>query len=269
MSCLHRIGFLSSAWAVLVIAAITACAPRAPQTVNGRFVQRALELEGATYRYQVFVPSPRSGGDRPAIVLFLHGVGERGSDNGKQISAGLGPHVRAHSADFPAIVVFPQALDDRAWTGATARMALAALAAASHEFQGDPRRTYLTGLSMGGYGTWEVALLEPQRFAALVPICGAITPHRDHPTLLVAQLANEADPHAAVASRLRGVPVWIFHGARDDMVPPDDDRRLAAAFAAAGARDARYTEFPEADHNAWDPAYAMPELWAWLFAQHR
>lgn len=264
-----RIRLLSTVWAVVIVAALSACASMTPQAMDGRFVQRTLELDGTAYSYQVFVPSLKAGGEVPAIVLFLHGIGERGHDNDKQLTAGLGPHVRAHSADFPAIVVFPQAPDDQYWTGATARMALAALAAATREFHGDPQRTYLTGLSMGGFGTWEVALLQPQRFAALVPISGALSLRREGQTFSVTPIAHETDPHAAVVARLRDVPIWIFHGARDDVVPPDDDRRLAAAFAAAGAKDARYTEFPGARHNAWDPAYAMPGLWTWLFAQHR
>jgi predicted peptidase len=80
--------------------------------------------------------------------------------------------------------------------------------------------------------------------------------------------ASEPDPFSALASRLRTMPIWIFHGAKDDVVPLEDDRRTSAALKAVG-NDVRYSELPEANHNAWDPAYAMPELWTWLFAQHR
>jgi predicted peptidase len=120
---------------------------------------------------------------------------------------------------------------------------------------------------MGGYGTWELALLQPRRFAALVPICGALLPPRDERDLYVTPLAGVADPYATLAVQLRHVPTWIFHGAMDDLVPPTDDRRTHAALKAVGA-DVRYTEFPDANHNSWDPAYALPELWAWLFVQH-
>jgi predicted peptidase len=216
----------------------------------------------------VFVPSRAAGGRHPPIILFLHGTGERGSDGEKPTKVGIGPHVREHMADFPAIVVFAQAPDDRDWMGPTAQLAIDELDAASREFHADPKRTYLTGLSMGGYGTWEVALMQPDRFAALAPICGALTPPRDERNLYVTPLAGAADPYATLAQRLHHVPVWIFHGAKDDLVPLDDDRKTYAALKAAGA-DVRYTEFPDANHNAWDPAYAMPELWSWLFAQEK
>ena len=112
---------------------------------------------------------------------------------------------------------------------------------------------------------------DPERFAALAPVCGAVRPPRaERATLFVAAVANEADPYAAIARRLHEVPTWIFHGAKDDLVPPEDDRLLAAAFRAAGAKDLRHTEFPDANHNSWDPAYSQtPEFWTWLFAQKR
>ena len=82
-------------------------------------------------------------------------------------------------------------------------------------------------------------------------------------------VAAEADPYQAMALRLKDTPVWIFHGARDDVVRPDDDRRLHAAFQQADARDVRYTEYPQGNHNAWDATYADPAMWQWLFAQRR
>lgn len=247
----------------------TACQPR-PTLVPepGRFVQRDLVQDGRDVRYLVFVPSAAHPRPLP-VVLFLHGSGERGSDNQAQAAVGLGPWLRANASRFPALVVFPQAADDGEWAGANARMALAALDAASAEFGGDPDRTYATGMSMGGYGTWELALLEPGRFAALVPVCGGVlAPRTVRPSLHVTAVAGEADPHAALVQRLAHVPAWMFHGARDEAVPPDDDRRLQQLAGAAGA-DFRYTEYPEGGHNAWDAAYADPAMWAWLFAQRR
>ena len=234
----------------------------------GQFVERTVSLSDGPHRYQVFVPAQAAGGRHPPVILFLHGTGERGSDGAKPTLVGLGPHVRAQAANFPAIVVFPQAPDERDWNGIAADLALAALEQATREFHGDRDRTYLTGLSMGGYGVWELALREPRRFAALVPVCGALLPPRDERALFVTPLAGEADPYAALARALHDVPSWIFHGAKDDLVPPRDDRLTYAALEAAGA-DVRYTEFPDANHNAWDPAYATPALWTWLFAQRR
>ena len=251
---------------LLVTIVLAACASSPRRAAQGEFVERELQLDGRTHRYQVFVPAGSEDGKRP-VILFLHGSGERGDDNRSQLAVGLGPHVRAHAADFPAIVVFPQAPADSEWNQLV-DVTLAQLDAATREFGGDPDRTYLTGLSMGGYGVWELALQQGYRFAALVPVCGGLV-HPRRPSMAVAAVAGEADPYTAAAQRLRGTPVWIFHGARDASVPVDYSRRLHAALQAAGARAARYTEFPEADHNSWDPAYAVPELWDWLFAQRQ
>lgn len=240
------------------------------ETPGGRFVSRELALNGQTYQYQVFVPSRLAKGKTP-VILFLHGSGERGSDGEKQTQAGLGPYLRAHAEEFPAIVVFPQSPDNRSWDGDVAQMAFAVLDAATDEFSGDPDRVYLTGMSRGGYGTFELAILQPRRFAALAPVCGGITPPGTRPDLddlQVSSVASHPDPFVEAARQLRHIPTWMFHGAKDDVVPPAQSRRMYAAMKATGA-DVRYTEFPEAGHNAWDSAYRSPELWTWLFAQHR
>lgn len=262
-----------NAWPSLLLPLLlAACAtPSAPRD-TGAFVERSVEVAGATHRYQVFVPASKAGGGMPPAILFLHGSGERGSDNRKQVEVGIGPHLRAHLDDFPALVVLPQAAEGTEWTDAAGPVAMAALDAALREFHGDPARVYLTGMSMGGYGTWELALQHPARFAALAPVCGGITVdwNDERPGLRAKSVDGAADPFAEAARRLRDVPVWIFHGGKDDIVPPAQSRRMAAALKAAGARDARYTEFPDANHNSWDPAYsATPELWTWLFAQKR
>lgn len=244
-----------------------ACQPRpGSPPEGGRFVQRELVHDGRSYRYAVFVPAATEARPLP-VVLFLHGSGERGRDGHAQTTAGLGNWIRGQAGSFPALVVFPQVPGNEEWMGANARMALATLDAASSEFNGDPRRTYATGMSMGGYGVWEVALLAPDRFAALVPVCGGVRiPREARPTLFVTAVANEADPYTALATRLEQVPAWIFHGALDDLVPPTDDRRLFEAARAVGA-DFRYTEYPAGNHNAWDATYSDPAMWDWLFDQ--
>ena len=234
----------------------------------GHFVDRELVHEGRRYPYAVFVPSSTHQAPLP-VVLFLHGSGERGSDGQAPATAGLGNWLRRNMDAFPARVVFPQVPEGGEWTGDSVAMAFAALDAATAEFDGDRSRTYLTGMSMGGYGTWEVALAAPQRFAALVPVCGGVKPPRaERPTLFVTAVAGEADPYTALASRLKHVPAWLFHGARDDLVPAEDDRRLHRAAQAVGA-DFRYTEYPDGNHNAWDATYSDAAMWAWLFAQRR
>ena len=254
--------------ALLTVMALASCSTTGESGTTGRFVERAITSDGATRGYQVFVPAVQPHGGKLPIILFLHGSGERGSDNRIQLDAGLGPYVREHAADFPAIVVFPQVQGKGEWMGANVDMALAALDAASREFGGDPRRTYLTGLSMGGYGTWETALKAPTRFAALVPICGALLAPNDERALYVTGVADAPDPYAALAGKLHQVPVWIFHGAKDDAVSPVDDRKTFAAFKAAGA-EVQYTEFPDAGHNSWDATYRLDAMWDWLFAQRK
>ncbi len=255
--------------AVALVLMLSACATTPHEEPPGRFVERSVIVDGATHRYQVFVPSQKAGGRHPPVVLFLHGSGERSTDNQRQVEVGLGPHVRAHAADFPAIVVFPQSPDGTSWTGTQARVALAALDASLDEFDGDDDRIVLTGMSRGGYGVFELAIMEPRMFAALVPVCGGVTQPpglKEH--LQVESVALAPDPFAAAAQKLQRLPVWAFHGAKDDVVTPDQSRHMVEALRRLGG-NVRYTEFADAGHNAWDAAYATPELWGWAFAQRR
>lgn len=260
-----RIQWLLMAGIALLLAS---CSTTPVLPDRGGFVERSVTLDGTTHRYQVFVPGRAAAGNGPPVILFLHGSGERGDDNRAQVAVGLGPVVRARSDDFPAIVVFPQAPADNEW-GQVADVVFAQLDAAMQEFGGDPRRVVLTGMSMGGYGTWDYAMRAPDRFAALVPVCGGLV-HPRRPSMAVAGLAGVVDPYAVVAQKLKDVPTWIFHGAQDDVVPPEYSRRMADALQSFGAKDARFTEFPDANHNSWDPAYARtPALWDWVFQQER
>ena len=248
--------------ALLPLAMLVTACTSLPEAPMDHFHARTVTVDGKVSRYQVFVSEAASQatGPRP-VVLFLHGSGERGRDGIRQTEAGMGPYLRDHAADFPAVVVLPQVPEDQEWAGHNNRVALAALDAAMTEFNGDPARQYLTGMSMGGYGSWNIALDVPARFAAIVPVCGAVlAPREERQTLYVAAVAHERDPYAVIAQRLKHVPAWLFHGALDDVVPPADDRRLVAAFKAAGARDIRYTEYPQGNHNAWDATYADPAM---------
>ena len=237
---------------------------------KGQFLARQLEFEGRQFRYQVFVPAATAAphGARP-LVLFLHGSGERGDDGLKPTLAGIGPWLTQNMDTFPALVVFPQVPEGEEWRGRNASMALAVLDAASKEFAADPQRIYLTGISMGGYGSWELALTRPNQFAALVPICGALrAPRADRPGLMVDQVAGATDPYQSTVSRLRDLPTWIFHGALDELVPTTDDRAIAAASRQMGA-GFRYTEYPDVHHNAWDATYRNPAMWEWMLSQKR
>jgi predicted peptidase len=235
------------------------------------FLDRTLSLHGTTYKYQVFVPDSWSAKQKWPIILFLHGAGERGNDGLLQTDIGLPHAIRENRSRFPVIVVIPQCPTGRWWSELDMEeVSLGALTAASQEFKGDPKRTYLTGLSMGGYGSWSLAHEYPGKFAAIVPICGGIvTPDstlKAHPGLAKNSLPDDPKSGDYVAKQIGKTPVWIFHGADDDTVPVEGSRKIYAVLKAAGA-NVRYTEYPGVGHKSWDKAYAEPELMPWLLSQ--
>ena len=182
------------------------------------------------------------------LVLFLHGAGERGSDLEKVTTQGLPTVLGAH-APFPepALVVAPQCPAESWWT-----LELGALETLLDEVQAqhpvDTNRVYLTGLSMGGYGSWHLALKSPERFAALTPVCGGgISP---------------------LAHRLTALPTWVFHGADDRVVPLSASENMVEAVRNAGGQ-VKFTVYPDTGHDSWTRAYSEPELYTWLFAQRR
>ncbi|MDQ3223468.1 MAG: prolyl oligopeptidase family serine peptidase [Gemmatimonadota bacterium] len=230
------------------------------------FLDRTVTIGGKPLRYQVYVPSDYTPAKRWPVILFLHGAGERGTDGIRQTEVGLGTAIRQNARWFPAIVVLPQAPPDSIWRGSVAQGALAALERSIREFHGDRTRLYLTGLSMGGYGVWTLALQRPALFAAIVAVCGGLLPP-SHFTELEVNLGGP-DPYAALARRLGGIPAWLFHGAADSVIPATESRQIHAAFQQAGS-PVRYTEYPGVGHNSWDSAFSDPKLWEWLFAQRR
>ncbi len=241
----------------------------APARVQTGFLDRTITISGTSYQYQVYVPVDYRSKKSWPVILFLHGAGERGSDGLLQTDVGIGHAIRHDPTRFPFIVVLPQCRRDKIWGEVDMQaLALGSLDAAIKEFHGDRKRVYLTGLSMGGYGTWELAARNPGRFAAIAPICGGVQPLKQWPQLRVTLVddAKIADPFAEIALRLGKTPVWIFHGEADPTVPVEQSRQMAAALKAAGA-DFKYSEYPSVGHNAWDKAYAEAELTPWLLEQ--
>ncbi len=239
-----------------------ALAPLASARETG-FLDRVVTVEGKAYAYQVYVPRGFSGKRGSPIILALHGAGERGSDGLLQTEVGLGGAIRRHPERWPAIVVFPQAPPEQPWQGLPARVAMMALAQEEQAFRTDPDRVYLMGLSMGGNGTWYLAYNNPERFAAIVPVCGFAGTFRALPAV-----APGPDPYAALAVKIARLPVWIVHGAADSVVPVGESRKMAAALQAAGA-NVTYKELPGVNHNSWDPGFGDAALPAWLFQQRR
>jgi predicted peptidase len=238
------------------------------QQVQTGFLDRNVTLAGHAYHYQVYVPADYQTKSSWPAILFLHGAGERGDDGLLQTAVGLGAAIRQNPSRYPAIVVLPQAPVDSQWVGVPADMAVAALQQTLREFHIDANRVYLTGLSMGGHGTWYVAYRHAELFAAIVPICGWV---RDFPQFkgsVPVVPGDSASVMSNLAQHLGKVAIWIFHGEVDPVVNVNGSRTPAAALKAAGI-DVRYTELLGMGHNVWDAAYGSDEFVHWLFAQQR
>lgn len=195
-------------------------------------------------RYLVFLPRGYTQTNkRWPLILFLHGVGERG-DSLDLVKLHGPPKLVQDWEDFPFVVVSPQAPSGEAWSPDVLTGLLDEVVA---KFPIDPDRVYLTGLSMGGYGAWALAIKHPERFAAVVPISGGGNPAR--------------------VCALKDLPVWAFHGARDSVVPVRHSEQMAQALQACGGK-VTLTIYPDATHDAWTRTYANPDLYEWLL-QHR
>jgi predicted peptidase len=241
------------------------------QALETGFLNRIVSVDGTEHRYQVFVPREYKSSVPWPVVLALHGGGERGNDGSIQTDVGLGRAIRRHADRFPAIVVFPQspAGDTPGWQSLGARVALTALDSTMAAFNTDASRVYLTGLSMGGNGSWYLAYHHADRFAAAIIVCGWVGARRIGATAYSAIAPeSEADQFAAVAQRIGRLPVWIFHGDADPVVPVAESRGMAEALRRTGA-NVQYSELSGVGHNAWDPAYERADLIDWMFKQRR
>jgi acetyl esterase/lipase len=265
---------LSAAWAFAPHAAIPAATspieskahrekPEPPQETG--FLNRRIELHGASYRFQVYLPEDWRRDDHKLwpIILFLHGRGERGSEGMWQTQIGLPAAVRDHPDRWPFVIVMPQCPLTDYWTDPEMMaMAMAALDRETEEFHGDPDRTYLSGLSLGGYGAWELARAYPRRWAAIAIAAGGIfwsyAPERwDEVKTLPADYAR------AIAR----TPVWLFHGADDPVVPLREDDLMFEALKANGGH-VRLWVYQGLKHDCWSRAYDEPDLPRWLLSHH-
>lgn len=233
--------------------------------VERGFVEKTIEINAQSYSYTVFVPDDWSPVEEWPVILFLHGAGERGNDNRAQTEVGLGVAIRRDQRRFPAIVVMPQCRRGVWWNDPTMeQLALQTLDKAIEEYNGDSDRVYLTGLSMGGYGTFYLGGKYPGRFAALVPICGGIVP----PFRARETGPADGDPYLRAAEKIGLTPTWIFHGGADPAVPVSESRSMAAALKKVGNR-VKYTEYEGVGHNSWDRAFSDPGLVGWMLSKRR
>jgi predicted peptidase len=239
---------LSSIPAFLGAAFTLACRSTSAEPPAG---QSAQSFEGTVtkkvgYRYLLYLPKAYAADPsrRWPFLLFLHGSGERGEDLSKVKVHGP-PKLLDGRDDFPFVVVSPQCPAGERWNAD----ALAALLDdVTRRLRVDPDRVSATGMSMGGRGTWDLAMTYPERFAAIVPVCGGALPDR--------------------ACRLKDVPVKAFHGAKDTTVPLAESETVVAAVRACGGT-AELTVYPEAGHDSWTATYADESVWTWLLAQRR
>jgi predicted peptidase len=233
------------------------------------FLRREVAVGPEKFNFRVYVPPGRKPGQKLPVMLFLHGSGSTGDDNEAQV-AYFDKFIGENPGDFSFIIVFPQARAGTFWNKQMIEQAIAALDQTVKEFDGDEKRIYLSGYSMGGLGAWHTASLYPAKFAALVPIAGRIMPSpRERgsmsPDLL--SLVDAPKPFEAFAEKLKNVPVWIFHGGSDDVVPVAASRRMNKALLDVGNTDAHYTEYESMGHYSIESALTEPKLFEWLARQ--
>jgi predicted peptidase len=241
------------------------------QKIETGFLDRSVRIGSVEYRFQVYVPRGFNKKQSWPVIVALHGGGEYGSDGMKQTNVGLAPAIRRNPERFPAIVIFPQAKADgkAGWQTDGGEAAMAALDKTIKEFKGDPKRVVLTGLSAGGNGTWSLASKHPERFAAIVPVCGFVSNFKGRASAVdYPALAAGDDPYTEIAKKVASLPILIFHGAKDDVVSPDESRKMFAVLKKLGAT-VNYIELPDANHNAWDPAYSSADTISWMLKQKR
>jgi len=211
-----------------------------------------VDTQGAKHPFVVFIPAAYQPGRAAPVMLFLHGSGERGGNNIDQMMAGIGPALWKRKATFPFIVVLPQCRANANWLvdGADAKRALGMLRQVQAEFGTDPDRVVLSGISMGGSGTWSIAARDPSAWSAIVPMC--------------------ARPDATLAGNFAAarLPIWNFCGDKDRPETVKANREMADALRQAGAIST-YTEYPDVGHNCWDKAYGTDELYTWMLEQSR
>jgi predicted peptidase len=255
---MRNTNYLLTAAALLALVASTSAQPATmsnpPSTQLVKHF-RFTKTQSAELDYLLFLPKgyDAKAEKRWPMILFLHGAGERGTNVWQVAVHGPPKNVASHP-DFPFIVVSPQCPEHQVWSK---EVLLGLLDEITATYAVDKSRIYLTGLSMGGYGTWDLGLAHPEKFAAIVPICGG------GQTISVLLVSPDK------ASALRTLGVWAFHGAKDPVVALAESQRMVDALKKAGVEDVKLTVYPEAGHDSWTETYNNPELYDWLLKHQR
>ena len=230
----------------ILILVFTACASTSDIPIGQQSAQTfekkiTKKIKG---QYLIYLPMDYAAGNQEwPMILFLHGAGERGTNLDLVKSHGP-PKLVEQGKEFPFIIISPQCLEDQWWSIEFLDVLFKEVIT---RYRVDKNRIYLTGLSMGGYGTWAFALEYPNRFAAIAPICGRGDPDK--------------------ARLLKHLPTWVFHGAKDEVVPLEKSQAMVDALEKVGGK-VKFTIYPEAGHDSWTETYNNPELYEW-FLRHR
>lgn len=225
-------------------------------------------VSGHQLRYLIQIPTSEPPAAGWPVVLFLHGYGECGENIAKVRVHGP-PKLTEQIGELSScIIISPQCPKDSWWRVEALKALMDEIVADRADV--DSQRLYVTGLSMGGYGSWSLLSRYPDYFAAAIPICGGGDPLRrtkNRPPQKIG-IVNEFDPDGL--RRAANVPIWTFHGTEDRAVPIEETERLVELLREAGSQTIRYTVYEGAGHvAAWEKAYEDPRVWKWLFAQRR
>lgn len=207
-------------------------------------LQKQIELK-IELQYLLYLPPDYDTSDKKyPLVLFLHGAGERGNEI-ELVKRHGPPKLVEERKEFPFILVAPQCPEGARWNYQTLSL-ITLLDEIESNYRVDKNRIFVTGLSMGGQGTWTLALTQPNRFAAIAPVCGWTDSWE--------------------VCKISHLPIWVFHGAKDNVVPVTESEQMVDALKQCGAKEVKLTIYPESNHDAWTETYNNPELYNWLLS---
>jgi predicted peptidase len=221
---------------------------------NGEILNRTVQIDSEKYGFQIYIPPQIKIEDNLPVIVFLHGIRERGSGGIIPSNEMIINFIKNYLKQIPAIVLLPQCRPNKYWSDPVMeKMVFQALDLTLAEFSGDSNRLYLIGVSMGGYGVWHFGSQNPEKFAALVSICGG------SPILS----GNRFSP---IAQKIGKTPAWVFHGAEDRVVPVSESREMVKSLRE-NQGCVKYSEYPEVGHNVWLNVLSEKELLPWLLEQ--
>jgi predicted peptidase len=222
---------------------------------KGEIINLTTQVDSINYQYQVYLPAQIKAKKNLPVIVFLHGIRERGSGGFLPKEGAISEIMKQYFRQIPAIIVFPQCRSGSYWSDPTMeQMVLEAIDQTVGEFNADEKRLYLIGVSMGGYGVWHFASKYSEKFAALISICGGSS-------------ILSGDRFAPLAEKVGKTPAWLFHGADDKIVPVSESREIVKAIEE-NRGNVKYNEYKGVGHNVWMNVLGEKGLMKWLFAQH-